>query len=70
MAWYRAIPRYREREARYRAASKVIAAPMCDIVKPYDIAAVSRYRVVCARYREPVHDIVCSVNVIPLVVRS
>ena len=69
-AWYRAIPRYRERKARYRAASEVIAAPLCDIVKPYDIAAVSRYRVVCARYRVPVHDIVCSVNVIPLVVRS
>ena len=69
-AWYRADPRYRERDARYRAASEVIAAPLCDIVKPHDIAAVSRYRVVCARYRVPVHDIVCSVNAIPLVVRS
>jgi hypothetical protein len=69
-AWYRAHPRYREREARYRAASDVIATPCCDIVKPHDITAVSRYRVVCARYREPVHDIVGSVNEIPLAVRS
>ena len=69
-AWYRADPRYREREARYRAASDVIATPCCDIVKPHDITAVSRYRVVCARYREPVHDIVGSVNEIPLAVRS
>ena len=69
-AWYRAILRYREREARYRAARDVIAAPSCDIVKPHDLAAVSRYRVYCARYREPVHDIVGSVNEIPLAVRS
>ena len=69
-AWYRAFPRYRERDARYRAARDVIAAPCCDIVKPHDIAGVSRYRVVCARYREPVHDIVGSVNEIPLAVRS
>ena len=69
-AWYRAHPRYREREARYRAARDVIAAPCCDIVKPHDLAAVSRYRVVFARYREPVHDIVGSVNEIPLAVRS
>ena len=69
-AWYRAFPRYRERDARYRAARDVIAAPSCDIVKPHDIAGVSRYRVVCARYREPVHDIVGSVNEIPLAVRS
>ncbi len=44
--------------------------PLCDIVKPHDIAAVSRYRAVYARYRVPVHDIVGSVNEIPLVVRS
>ena len=69
-AWYRAILRYREREARYRAARDVIAAPCCDIVKPHDLAAVSRYRVVCARYREPIHDIAGSVNEIPLAVRS
>ena len=69
-AWYRANPRYREREARYRAACDVIAAPCCDIVKPHDLAAVSRYRVVCARYREPVHDIAGSVTEIPLAVRS
>ena len=69
-AWYRADPRYREREARYRAARDVIAAPCCDIVKPHDIAAMSRYRVVRARYRDPVHDIVGSVNDIPLAVRS
>jgi hypothetical protein len=69
-AWYRADMRYREREARYRAARDVIAAPCCDIVKPHDLAAVSRYRVVCARYREPVHDIAGSVNEIPLAVRS
>ena len=35
-----------------------------------DLAAASRYRVVRARYREPVHDIVGSVNEIPLAVRS
>ena len=31
-AWYRAHPRYREREARYRAARDVIAAPCSRVV--------------------------------------
>ena len=35
---------YREREARYRAASDVIAAAWCDIVKPHDIVPPPRTR--------------------------
>ena len=69
-AWYRANPRYREREARYRAAGDVIVAAWCDIVKPHDIVAASRYRAGSARYRAQAHDIVGSVNEIPLVARS
>jgi hypothetical protein len=43
-AWYRAFPRYREREARYRAAGPDIAACTDDIVHVRDIVRGARYR--------------------------
>ncbi len=43
-AWYRANPRYRERDARYRGVGPDIAARTDDIACVCDIGAFPRYR--------------------------